>query len=88
MDDLILMLRGAMAAEGKVGLTMNVRGKDLPAVLKVLPGSNPTVSQLADGEGVDVFVIIDEFVVRRIVPQLKQAGAYAIVEFALNKIID
>src|SRR5262249_55475990 len=88
MDDLILMLRGAMAAEGKVGLTMNVRGADLPAVLKVLPSSNPTVSPLADGEGVDVFVIMDEFIVRRIVPQLKQAGAYAIVEFALNKIID
>src|SRR5262249_19959536 len=88
MDDLVLMLRGAMAAEGKVGLTMNVRSENLPAVLKVLPSSNPTVSQLADGEGVDVFVILEEQVVRRIVPQLKQAGAYSIVEFALNKIID
>jgi ATP phosphoribosyltransferase len=88
MDDLILMLRGAMAAEGKVGLTMNVRSEDLPAVLKALPSSNPTVSQLADGEGVDVFVILEEHTVRRIVPQLKQAGAYSIVEFALNKIID
>jgi ATP phosphoribosyltransferase len=88
MDDLVLMLRGAMAAEGKVGLTMNVRNDDLPGVLKVLPSSNPTISPLADGEGVDVFVIIAEHVVRRIVPQLKQAGAYSIVEFALNKIID
>src|SRR5438132_6251232 len=76
MDDLILMLQGAMAAEGKVGLTMNVANADLPAVLKVLPSQNPTVSSLADGKGVDVFVVIDEHIVRRIVPQLKQAGAY------------
>jgi ATP phosphoribosyltransferase len=68
---------------------MNVRHKaDLPAVLKVLPSQNPTVSPLADGEGVDVVVILDEYVVRRIVPQLKQAGASMIVEYALNKIID
>src|SRR5439155_13733960 len=59
VDDLVLMLRGAMAAEGKVGLMMNVSGQNLPAVLKVMPGSNPTVSQLADGAGVDVFVIMD-----------------------------
>lgn len=88
MDDLVLMLRGAMAAEGKVGLTMNVAKADLPAVLKVLPSANPTVSSLADGKGVDVFVVIEEHIVRRIVPQLKQAGAYAIVEYALTKIID
>jgi len=88
MDDLVLMLKGAMAAEGKVGLTMNVTNEALPAVLKVLPSRNPTVSPLADGEGVDVFVVIDEHVVRRIVPQLKQAGASAIVEYALTKIID
>jgi ATP phosphoribosyltransferase len=88
MDDLVLMLRGAMAAEGKVGLMMNVLSKDdLPAVLKILPTQNPTVSPLAGG-GVEVVVIIDEATVRRIVPQLKQAGASAIVEYALNKIID
>ena len=88
MEDLLLMLKGAMAAEGKVGLMMNVLKKDdLPAVLKVLPTQNPTVSPLAGG-GVEVVVIIDEVVVRRIVPQLKQAGASAIVEYALNKIID
>jgi ATP phosphoribosyltransferase len=88
MDDLVLMLRGAMAAEGKVGLMMNVLNKDqLPTVLKILPTQNPTVSPLAGG-GVQVVVIIDEATVRRIVPQLKQAGASAIVEYALNKIID
>ncbi len=88
MDDLVLMLRGAMAAEGKVGLMMNVLDKaDVPAVLRVLPTENPTVSPLAGG-GVEVVVIIDEVTVRRIVPLLKQAGASAIVEYALNKIID
>ena len=61
---------------------------NLPAVLKVLPNANPTISSLADGAGVDVVVIIEEHVVRRIVPQLKQAGATSIVEYALNKIID
>ncbi len=88
MNDLVMMLRGAMAAEGKVGLMMNVLKTNLPAVLKVLPNANPTISPLADGVGVDVVVIIEEHVVRRIVPQLKQAGAASIVEYALNKIID
>jgi ATP phosphoribosyltransferase len=88
MDDLVMMLRGAMAAEGKVGLMMNVLKTNLPAVLKVLPNANPTISPLADGVGVDVVVIMEEHVVRRIVPQLKQAGATSIVEYALNKIID
>src|SRR5437762_7925081 len=88
MDDLVLMLRGAMAAEGKVGLMMNVPDGRLDAVKAALPAaSNPTVSPLAHG-GSDVLVIIDESTVRRIVPALKQAGATAIVEFPLNKIID
>jgi ATP phosphoribosyltransferase len=89
MDDLILMLRGAMAAEGKVGLMMNVRRGDLPAVLKILPAlQTPTVSALADAEWAAVNTILDENVVRHIVPQLKQAGARGIVEYPLNKIID
>jgi ATP phosphoribosyltransferase len=89
MDDLILMLQGAMAAEGKVGLMMNSRKADLPAVLKILPAlQNPTVSSLSDAEWVAVNTIIDENTVRHIVPQLKQAGARGIVEYPLNKIID
>src|SRR5262249_32591662 len=89
MDDLILMLQGAMAAEGKVGLMMNVRKADLPAVLKILPAlQNPTISSLSDQEWVAVNTIIDENTVRHIVPQLKQAGARGIVEYPLNKIID
>jgi ATP phosphoribosyltransferase len=89
MDDLILMLRGAMAAEGKVGLMMNVRKDNLPAVLKILPAlQTPTISALSDPEWIDVNTILEESVVRNIVPQLKQAGASGIVEYPLNKIIE
>lgn len=89
MEDLILMLRGAMAAEGKVGLMMNVRKEDLPAVLKILPAlQNPTVSSLSDPHWITVNTILEEDIVRHMVPQLKQAGARGIVEYPLNKIID
>jgi ATP phosphoribosyltransferase len=89
MDDLILMLQGAMAAEGKVGLMMNVRQQDLAAVLQILPAlQNPTISGLSNPEWVAVNTIIDENTVRHIVPQLKAAGARGIVEYPLNKIID
>jgi ATP phosphoribosyltransferase len=89
IDDLILMLRGAMAAEDKVGLMMNVRRADLPAVLKILPAlQNPTVSSLSDPDWVAVNTIIDEDTVRHILPQLKQGGARGIVEYPLSKIID
>jgi ATP phosphoribosyltransferase len=89
MDDLVLMLRGAMAAEGKVGLMMNVRKRDLERVLGILPAlQTPTISSLSDAGWVDVNTILDEAVVRHIVPQLKQAGACGIVEYPLNKIID
>lgn len=89
MDDLILMLRGAMAAEGKVGLWMNVRKADLTAVLGILPAlQKPTITGLSDPEWVDVMTIINEDTVRHIVPKLKGAGACGIVEYPLNKIID
>src|SRR5271170_7119090 len=89
MDDLILMLRGAMAAEGKVGLMMNVRKGDLPAVINILPAlQTPTISALSDPEWVAVNTIMEENIVRKIVPQLKQAGACGIVEYPLNKVID
>ena len=89
MDDIVLMLQGAMAAEGKVGLMMNVRKADLTAVLKILPAlQTPTISSLSDPDWVDVNTIIDESTVRHIVPLLKQAGARGIVEYPLNKIID
>jgi ATP phosphoribosyltransferase len=89
MDDLILMLRSAMAAEGKVGLMMNVQRANLAAVLKILPAlKNPTISALSDTDWVAVNTIIEEDTVRHIVPQLKQAGASGIVEYPLGKIIE
>jgi ATP phosphoribosyltransferase len=89
MDDLILMLKGAMAAEGKVGLMMNVRKADLNRVIAQLPAlKNPTISPLADLDWVAVNTIIDEDTVRHIIPQLKAAGAGGIVEYPLTKIID
>ena len=88
MDDLIMMLQGAMAAEGKVGLMMNVKTADLDAVLKILPAlQNPTISSLSDKQWVAINTIIDENTVRHIIPQLKAAGATGIVEYPLNKII-
>lgn len=89
MDDLVLMLRGAMAAEGKVGLMMNVRRADQAAVLAVLPAlQKPTISALSDPDWVDVMTILDEDTVRHIIPKLKAAGACGIVEYPLTKIID
>jgi ATP phosphoribosyltransferase len=89
MDDMILMIKGAMAAEGKVGLMMNVKKADLARVLSILPAlQKPTISGLSDPEWVDVMTIIDEDTVRHIIPRLKAAGACGIVEYPLNKIID
>ena len=89
MDDLVLMLKGAMAAEGKVGLMMNVPKANLDAVLAILPAlQTPTESPLADPAWMALNTILDEDVVRRIIPALKRAGATGIVEYPLTKIID
>jgi ATP phosphoribosyltransferase len=89
MDDILLLLRGAMAAEGKVGLMMNVRHSDLKQVLAILPAmQKPTISSLSDPDWVDVLTIIEEYDVRRLIPALKRAGACGIVEYPLNKVID
>jgi ATP phosphoribosyltransferase len=89
IDDIVLMLRGAMAAEGKVGLMMNVPRGSLQQVLSLLPAlQQPTVSSLSDDEWVDVNTILDESVVRHIIPRLKAAGARGIVEYPLSKIIE
>ena len=88
IDDVVLMLRGALAAESKVGLMMNVPRDCLKKVLAVLPAAKPTVSSLSDESWVDVMAILDESVVRTIIPRLKAAGATGIVEFPLNKVID
>jgi ATP phosphoribosyltransferase len=89
MEDMLLMLQGALAAESKVGLMLNVRMADLPRILQVLPAlQKPTVSSLSDPEWVAVNTVLDENTVRHIIPQLKQAGGRGIVEYPLNKIID
>ncbi len=89
IEDIALMLGGALAADGKVGLMMNVRSADLAGVIAILPAlKNPTISSLADPEWVALNTVVDESVVREILPKLKQAGAQGIVEYPLNKIIE
>ncbi len=89
IDDISLMLNGAMNAEGKVGLMMNVPRDKVPHVLSLLPAmQNPTISSLADDSWVDVITVLDESVVRNIIPRLKSAGARGIVEYPLSKVID
>lgn len=89
IDDIALMLNGAISAEGKVGLMMNVPRDNLQRVITLLPAlQNPTVSSLADEQWVDIITVIDETVVRHIIPRLKAAGARGIVEYPLNKVIE
>lgn len=88
IDNIALMLQGAIAAQGQVGLMMNARAAELPTILKVLPSLNsPTVSTLSDQEWVAVNTILDERSVRDVIPRLKAAGATGIVEYPLNKIV-
>ena len=88
MDNLALLLKGAILAQGMVGLKMNVSKKDLEKVLKILPAlKKPTISNLSDKEWFDVETIIDEAVVRELIPELKKAGATGIIEYSLNKVI-
>jgi ATP phosphoribosyltransferase len=88
LEDMTMLLEGAIAALGKVGLMLNVRRVDLPALLKELPAlRNPTVSTLSDEEWLAVNTIVDESTVRVIIPRLKKAGAQGIVEYPLNKIV-
>lgn len=88
LEDIRLLLEGAINALGKVGLMLNVHRDNLPAVLAVLPAlKNPTVSPLSDGEWLAVNTILDESTVRQIIPRLKEAGAQGIVEYPLNKIV-
>jgi ATP phosphoribosyltransferase len=88
IEDMSMLLQGAIAALDKVGLMLNVRSDDLDAVLAVLPAlRNPTVSHLSDPGWVAVNTILEESVVRHIIPRLKEVGAEGIVEFPLNKIV-
>jgi ATP phosphoribosyltransferase len=88
IETLALLLRGALEAEAKVGLKMNIEEKRLQDLLKSLPAlRNPTISRLSLPGWVAVETIIDEHVVREIIPQLKAAGAEGIIEYPLNKVV-
>jgi ATP phosphoribosyltransferase len=88
MENLIILLKGALLAEEKVGLKMNIPRNKLGRVTEILPSLHtPTVSNLSDDKWVAIEVIIDEKVVRDIIPDLKRAGAQGIVEYRLNKVI-
>ena len=88
LEDIKMLLEGAINALGKVGLMLNVRRQDLERVLDVLPAlKKPTISPLSDEEWLAVNTILDESTVRTIIPRLKQAGAQGIVEYPLNKIV-
>lgn len=89
LENIALMLNACLEAEGKVGMMMNIRRDNLAEVLDILPAlQTPTVASLSDPDWVDVNTILDESVVRSIVPKLKAAGARGIVEYAINKIIE
>src|SRR6478672_1417273 len=88
LEDMRLLLEGAINALGKVGLMLNVHKDQLQAVLDVLPAlKRPTISHLSDDEWLAVNTIIEESTVRDIIPRLKKAGAQGIVEYPLNKIV-
>ena len=88
LEDMRMLLDGAIDALGKVGLMLNVRKQDLAAVIAVLPAlKKPTIGHLSDEEWLAVNTILDESTVRTIIPRLKEAGAQGIVEYPLNKIV-
>jgi len=88
IETLALLLKGALEAEAKVGLKMNIAEKNLASLLKSLPAlRNPTISTLSQKGWVAVETIIDEHVVREIIPKLKAAGAEGIIEYPLNKVV-
>ena len=88
MEQIILLLKGAIEAEGKVGLKMNVPAGRLDDLLKLLPAlKKPTISSLSDKKWVAVEIVVEERLVREMIPELKEAGAEGIIEYALNKLI-
>ena len=88
IDNIALLLKAAIEAQGRVGLMLNVKRADLPGVLQLLPAlQRPTISALSDEELVAVNTIIEERTVRDLIPRLKAAHAQGIVEYPLNKIV-
>src|SRR3954469_9667521 len=88
IETMALLLRGALEAEAKVGLKMNIERKNLSHLLQTLPAlRNPTIAQLSQEGWVAVETIIDEHIVRELIPALKGAGAEGIIEYPLNKVV-
>lgn len=88
IENISLLLKGALEAEGMVGLKMNVEKKNLGKIEKILPAlKNPTISQLSDPDWVAVEVVLKETEVKKIIPQLKKFGAQGIIEYPLNKVV-
>lgn len=89
IENMAMLLKAAIAAEGKVGLKMNVPKKGLGEIEHLLPAlTSPTISHLADPDWVAIEVIADESDVKQIIPALRRAGARGIIEYPLNKVID
>ena len=89
IENMALLLEGALNAEGRVGLKLNCPREALDTVLGILPSmKNPTISRLSDDDWVAVETILQETEVRSIIPALKEAGARDIIEYPLNKVID
>ncbi|MDP8259350.1 MAG: ATP phosphoribosyltransferase [Candidatus Aadella gelida] len=87
-EQIVLLLKGAILAEGKVGLKMNARNKDVKKIISILPAmKTPTVSRLFDENWVDIETVIDEDDVKRLIPALRKAGAQGFIEYPLNKVI-
>ena len=88
IENIAILLNAAIDARTKVGMKMNVRKKDLDAILAILPAEkSPTVSKLADGDYVAIEIIVDDKVDRELIPKLKRAGASGIFTYPLNKVI-
>ena len=88
MENIAILLKGALAAEGMVGLKMNLPEKDLQKIMEILPSlKRPTVSPLTLAGWIALEVVVEEKIVKRIIPELKRAGAEGIIEYALNKLI-
>jgi len=88
LENIALLLKAAIEAQGRVGIMLNVRTSDLPTVLSLLPAlQRPTISPLSDSAWVAVNTIIEERTVRDLMPRLKAARAEGIVEYPLNKIV-
>ena len=89
IERIAMLLQAVLLAEGKVGIMLNIRKKDLPNILGKLPAlERPTVSELADPEWAALNTIVTEHVVRDLIPELKELGACGIVEYPLNKLVE